>query len=281
MITEGSHYLIDETENAYCIETNRKDTSKRVILDRFIKNCSSDNNKRAFCQIDKDSDEMVKYGMTTFGVETKDQVLITIGIHENNYESCKEELMELQNSVKRAEAKIVDKKDDIKMNIKKFAIAATLLVGGFALVKAFNGNTVKPNTTEDTAIEQTTEQPTEEQNISYDELNKIQVLPNVQDAAEKQVTESEQQPMVFYGEEDHQQNYKGNAPEETPNYTQMYEGIDIHTPEGVKQANDVNMQITQMEAQKTAEYLRNELQNGEFRTYPNPMPDDENVKKMN
>ena len=277
MITEGCHYLIDETENAYCVEKNKKNVSKNVVLDIFAKECSSDDVKRAFCQVDRDSDEMVKYGMTTFGVETKGQQLFTIGIHENNYESCKDELMQLQNCVKRAEAKLSDKKDTIMMNIKKFAITAAIVAGGISLIKMGIDKKMSPvDPVPETTTEQTTEEVANNDMLSYDEISNIQVLPNMQKTVEKQVAEEKMEeakhsPMAFFGEEDRQQDVSEDKQTypytDDPIYTKMYEGIDFHTPEGRKQADEVAEKINELKSEAYMDALREDYKDRDITPY--------------
>lgn len=124
MYKDRTSYCIDGSGRAIDFKT-AKVFSERAIIDNFNNYCANDNVTDAFCQVDRDSDEQVKEGMTTYGVKTKDSKLITIAIHENNYAACKDQMAILGSSVKKAEEKISN-------NRKK--IGRTLAIAGFTVV---------------------------------------------------------------------------------------------------------------------------------------------------
>ena len=124
----GSHYMIDETEYAYCRETNKKDKTKVSVIEVFKHNCTNKNIKNVFCQVDKDSTGKDSMGVTTYGIETKDTDMLTITVYENNYEACKEDMMILNNAVRNAESR-KNRKNQI---IRRVAGVSIVIVGSLA-----------------------------------------------------------------------------------------------------------------------------------------------------
>lgn len=154
----GIHYCIDGTGRAIDFKT-LKVYSEKSIINNFNNYCANDNVVDAFCQIDRDSDEQVKEGMTTYGVRTKDSRLMTIAIHENNYAACKDQMAILGSSVKKAQEKIKNKRSDIVRKVVAGGVVtvATGLViwaGAIKLDDWFKNKKAEP---EKPAIESTTE----------------------------------------------------------------------------------------------------------------------------
>lgn len=158
---ERTSFFINETNIAYNFNTN-KPIDKEFVLKSFINNCASKDVKRVFCQVDRDSHEQVKEGMTTFGVETKDKKLTTIAVHENNYGACKDEMNVLNSAVNQAQERI-NRRNSIKTKIALGVTVTALIAGGIKLYHDRHSTKapVEEPTTMETTYEPNTEAKTE------------------------------------------------------------------------------------------------------------------------
>lgn len=106
----------------------KEKVSESAIINNFVRRCSSDEVIKAECQVDKDSEGRVSEGITTYSVQTKTSQLITIGIHENNYAACKDQMAVLGNAVQKAKEKI---KANRKETVRKVVggVTITMVVG--------------------------------------------------------------------------------------------------------------------------------------------------------
>ena len=193
----GKNYCIDGTGRAIDFKTY-KVYKEKAIIDNFNNYCASNNVKRVFCQVDRDSEEQVKEGMTTFGVQTKDSNLLTIGIYESNYAACKDQMAVLNSAVQKAQEKINEKRNNVGRKV---------LIGGMIV---FVGTTVawagkikleeKGLINKETNINITTEMTTEATNTDATEMTTEMSTEN-QSSIENMSSEQIQQSIDNYNQE--------------------------------------------------------------------------------
>lgn len=157
----GTHFAIDGTDKAYSFNKNKR-LDKEFAIKSFINNCASKDVKRVFCQIDRDSNDQVKEGMTTFGVETSDKNLTTIAVFESNYGACKDEMNVLNSAVNQAQERI-NRRNSLKTKIALGVAAAAIIAGGIKLYHDHHNTKapVEEPTTIETTYEPNTESKTE------------------------------------------------------------------------------------------------------------------------
>lgn len=140
--------------------------SERAVINNFVRRCSSDEVIKAECQIDQDSQGRVSEGITTYSVQTKTSQLITIGIHENNYSACKDQMAVLGNAVQKAKEKIkANRKETVRKSVGGVIITMTvglsIWAGSIKLSDWFSEHSKNEEPTPVTT-EAATEAPTEE-----------------------------------------------------------------------------------------------------------------------
>lgn len=158
MRIEGMHFSLDDSDKAYNFNKNNKETDKETVLRWFLDRCASKDVKRAFRQDDRNENGQVREGVTTYGVETNSQELLTIYFYESYNNSCKDEMSVLNSAVKNAQERI-NRRNSIKAKIVLGVTATALIAGGVKLYH--NHFNTKSPVQEQTTIESTTELTTE------------------------------------------------------------------------------------------------------------------------
>jgi len=162
MSIEGMHFSLDDSDKAYNFNKNNKETDKETVLRWFLDRCASKDVKRAFRQDDRNENGQVREGVTTYGVETNSQELLTIYFYENYNNSCKDEMNVLNSAVKNAQERI-NRRNSLKTKIALGVAAAAIIAGGIKLYHDHHNTKapVEEPTTIETTYEPNTESKTE------------------------------------------------------------------------------------------------------------------------
>lgn len=171
----------------------KEKVSESSIINNFVRRCSSDEVIKAECQVDKDSEGKLSEGITTYSVQTKTSQLITIGIHENNYALCKDQMAVLGNAVQKAKEKINNNRKETVRKVVggitiTMAVGLTIWAGSIKLHDWLGGKDKdnKPGveaTTEATTEELTEATPIDATEESLEDKYDAEYLKNSMDEA--------------------------------------------------------------------------------------------------
>ena len=127
-------FSIDDSKDnkAYDFIGNNKKIDKETVLRWFLNRCASKDVTKAFCYIDSNEKKQFREGLTTYGVETKNQELLIIYTYEKYNNACKDEINMLNSAVKNAQERI-KRGNTLKVKLFVGAAATILAAGGIKL----------------------------------------------------------------------------------------------------------------------------------------------------